>query len=72
MQDDGNAKDNDDDDNSQAPPTTPSLVTTMANVVLQVNRSHLDWMVNFLVTRYPTCGGRGGRVLRIRYFGTYI
>jgi hypothetical protein len=61
MQDDGNVNDDDDNNDGQAPPTTPLLTTTMENVVLQVNRSHLDWMVDFLATRYPTRGGRGGR-----------
>jgi hypothetical protein len=61
MQDDGNADDDDDDDDGRAPPTTPSLATTMANVILQVNHSHLDRTVDFLATRYPTRGGRGGR-----------
>ncbi len=61
MQDDGNADNDDDNNDSRAPPTMPSLVTTMANVVLQVNRSHLDRTVNFLATRYPTRCGRGGR-----------
>jgi hypothetical protein len=59
MQDDGNANDDDDNDDGRAPPTRPSLATTMANLVLQVNRSHLDWAVDFLATRYPACGGRG-------------
>jgi hypothetical protein len=60
MQDDGNANNDDDGDDGRAPPTTPSLATTMANVVLQVNRSHLDRTVNFLATRYPTRSAAAG------------
>ena len=42
------------------PTPTPPLEMTDANVVLQVNRSHLDRMADFLATNYPGGGGGGG------------
>ena len=49
---------------TERPTPTPPLATTDANVVLQVNRSHLDRMADFLATAYPRGddgGGDGGR-----------
>jgi hypothetical protein len=42
------------------PTPTPPLEMTDANVVLQVNRSHLDRMADFLATNYPRGGGGDG------------